>query len=254
MSFLKSIMAVCLVGCSITMSAGDNGRAHQVLSMETPGYWNFQRGGIDGKGGLLGSIGSWLYKNNPQTKVLRAILPYSDNQFYESTNKDYSGYSGGAFFELRSKNAVNISLLRSALSLMQQERLEDALTVNDTITPVFNEHLLLMADRNIDMYYVTVYRDQFEELGGDISNHLAKVMRVSKGRLKDDVERLEKEFRLVCAQVEYLHKTGGASTEIHNAQRQEGYEDCKERLQSIAKRSEYLANITEQLYNINPNL
>lgn len=253
-TYIKYIIMVIVVGYCFPLHADDNERVKQIRSMEVPGYWNFQKGSLGGGNWLTGPIGRFIYNNHLATKALRAILPYTDIDFYENKFKEYSGYNNGGFRESRSKSAINISMLRTSLALMQQQRIEDAIVLKDTISPVFNEHILLAADRNVDSYYETIYRQEFEELGNYISLCLSDVMRTSKGRFKDEVYIIQEQFDVVCSEVEYLHRIGSPANEMPSSQRQEGYETCKKRLRYLALRAEYLSDITVKLFKLNPGL
>ena len=252
--YMKHIILAIVMGCSFSAHADDNERVKQIRSMEVPGYWDFQKGNLSGGNWLTSPIGRFIYNNSLATKALRAILPYTDTDFYESKFKEYAGYSGSKFREERSKNAVNIAMLRTSLSLMQQQRMEFALVVKDTITPIFNEHILLAADRNVDQCYETIYRQEFEELGKYISSCLLDVMRKSKGRFKEEVYIIRHELDIVCTEVDYLHRIGGPANEMPSSQRQEGYEKCKARLMYLSLRAEYLSDITVKLFKLNPGL
>lgn len=242
--FISIIMTVVILSALLPFGskAEDNERVKQIRSMELTGYWDYKKGGLSG-GGLLSGIGDWVFR----AAILKAVLPYTDTNFYESTYRNYSGYSGGRFHEYKSKEALNVAILRSSLALLQQERMAAAMTVKDTITPVFDEHLLLAVDRNVDKHYVS-YREVFDQLGGEISQSLSSTMRMSKGMFKNEVYVLQQEFELISEQIKYLHKSGLPSYELESSQRQQGYEDCKIRLEKLSRSAAALAEITETLF------
>lgn len=246
--FITSTFIILSLSLAQAVSADDNERVMQIYSMELGGYWNFQKGDITGAR-IMNPVGKWIFSKT----LLKELLPYTDENFYEKTYKKYSGYSRGRFLETKSQEAVNIALLRTSLSLMQQERVSAGLVTRDTITPVYNEHLALAVDRSVDVFYKN-YSETFKALGEDISESLNTAMKSSKGQMKNEVYALQKEFELVCEQIEYLRKTGSDSFQLESAQRQEGYEECKDRLERLSVASAFLADITNKIYSIRHDL
>lgn len=225
-------------------------RSKAVLSMDFPAYWDFQRGMLAGGLGFpfnfLDEIGRQWY--NRASAAEFSWLPYNDTKFYEVTHKKYSGYKN-SFQESLSKTAANMLLHRVARYSEQKKRLKDAKVVKDTVTPVFDEHLLLLADRQIDLHY-QAYKKDFTELVDNISAFLSEALTLSNGKYLVEIAALSAKLTLITEEIMYYHQTG-ASDDLENSQRQAGYEDCLSRLKALSRDAMSLKKAINQLVSLN---
>lgn len=201
---LKFLVLILTVFCLSSSAQSLSERGKQMFSMEIPGYWDFSKTG-------------W-YKNQ----------------------KKYSGWNGWKFKESKSKQAVNIGILRLALAELQNERAKSALEVKDTITPVFIEHGLLYLDRINEVYHTRGYDKSIRALADTISANLTDIMRISKGKFKGSVDFIQGEYDIIVSEVDYLRKNNGGNAQLESEQRREGFDSCLERLQVLADRSKSL--------------
>lgn len=207
-------------------------RTKAILSMECPTYWDFKKGGLDGNGLLKAWAYIEMYKSLAENPYLLA-LGGLDTQFYESTHKKYSGYSGNSFAENRSKTAANLAIYRIARVGEQTARLKDATATRDTVTPVFEEHIYLLGDRTIDKHYLS-YKEEFEGLHSDISNTLLSAMALGGGKFSTEINLVQERLKVVTEKIKYLHKTGLDGSDLESSQRQAGYEECLDELKGIS--------------------
>lgn len=169
--------------------------------------------------------------------------------FYWTWHKDYSGAKASVsifppdikykFSESRS-NVKRCALPRTMSMANQKLVLDKTKAELDSITPLYTEEIARYAERIVDLSYPS-FKGEFEKLQNSITGKLNMCLERSNGEMGKMVEAVLDENDLVCAQIQYIHKTG-ADYQIETTKRQIAYEEARQQMIEIDKASTKLLN------------
>lgn len=199
----------------------------------------------------------------PQNIFSQTVQPVSDEQkqrqidamengswnfapgwYYLLGHKDYSGAKykfplSVKFSESRS-NVKRCGLTRTMSMANQKLVLDKTKAELDSITPLYTEEIARYAERIVDLSYPS-FKGEFEKLQNSITGKLNMCLERSKGEMGKMVEAVLDENDLVCAQIQYIHKTG-PDYQIETTKRQIAYEEARQQMIEIDKTSTKLLN------------
>lgn len=171
---------------------------------------------------------------------------FAPNGYYYLFHKDYSGahmrwqwrgFKSGyiVYFDEADSNRKRVFIERAAHVPLVMEDLSKTKEELDNITPLSVEETARTLERNIDIVY-SQYKDSFNELQAVISKNLLYCLDKSQGKLIEAIDILQRENDLVISDINYIHEEGPGK-EIETTKRQISYEELKDKLEDIAKKS-----------------
>lgn len=188
--------------------------------------------------------------NKIWTSIENGEWKFSPNFYFHLFHKNYSGATGGIFgkgYDVSKSNVGQLSPVRAEIETLLF-RIHDRTKEEEArLKPLWEEDQLKQADRMVDLIY-PMYQDIFNDMQNKISDALTLCIHYSKGRMQWQIQELIKDNDILCANIEYLHKSGPGN-ELSNSRRQQGYEDNKEAMNKLVGRAAILAALAKSLYD-----
>ena len=221
------IILLCLLGMTVASGlhaqrpAKDKEKARQWQSMEN-GPWDFAP--------------DWYY--------FLLHKKYSGAEMYWK----WAGFNSG--FRVRFKepksNIKRIMPTRVVSEETQRQKVKKVEEERKYLEELYKEELLREADRAVDLAY-PAYKDEFNRMQDCITEGLLYCLKKSGGKLKYQVDELSRENEILCADIAYIHKTG-VGYGLENAKRQQAYEDARQKMETLDKRTANLCAVAATHY------
>ena len=221
------IILLCLLGMTAASSlhaqrpAKDKEKARQWQSMEN-GPWDFAP--------------DWYY--------FLLHKKYSGAEMYWK----WAGFNSG--FRVRFKepksNIKRIMPTRVVSEETQWQKVKKVEEERKYLEELYKEELLREADRAVDLAY-PAYKDEFNRMQDCITEGLLYCLKKSGGKLKYQVDELSRENEILCADIAYIHKTG-VGYGLENAKRQQAYEEARQKMETLVKRTANLCAVAATHY------
>lgn len=221
------IILLCLLGMTAASSlhaqrpAKDKEKARQWQSMEN-GPWDFAP--------------DWYY--------FLLHKKYSGAEMYWK----WAGFNSG--FRVRFKepksNIKRIMPTRVVSEETQRQKVKKVEEERKYLEELYKEELLREADRAVDLAY-PAYKDEFNRMQDCITEGLLYCLKKSGGKLKHQVDELSRENEILCADIAYIHKTG-VGYGLENAKRQQAYEEARQKMETLVKRTANLCAVAATHY------
>lgn len=221
------IILLCLLGMTAASSlhaqrpAKDKEKARQWQSMEN-GPWDFAP--------------DWYY--------FLLHKKYSGAEMYWK----WAGLNSG--FRVRFKesksNIKRIMPTRVVSEETQRQKVKKVEEERKYLEELYKEELLREADRAVDLAY-PAYKDEFNRMQDCITEGLLYCLKKSGGKLKYQVDELSRENEILCADIAYIHKTG-VGYGLENAKRQQAYEEARQKMETLVKRTANLCAVAATHY------
>lgn len=128
----------------------------------------------------------------------------------------------------------------------QRQKVDKVESERKYVEELYKEELLREADRSVDLTYAS-YKDEFNRMQDCITDGLLYCMQKSGGKLKYQVDELERQNELLCSDIAYIHKTG-VGYELENAKRRQAYEDAKVKMAELVNRTAHLCAMAATHY------
>ena len=221
------ILLLCLLGMTVASGlhaqrpAKDKEKARQWQSMEN-GPWD--------------CAPDWYY----------CLLhkKYSGAEMYWK----WAGFNSG--FRVRFKepksNIKRIMPTRVVSEETQRQKVKKVEEERKYLEELYKEELLREADRAVDLAY-PAYKDEFNRMQDCITEGLLYCLKKSGGKLKYQVDELSRENEILCADIAYIHKTG-VGYGLENAKRQQAYEEARQKMETLVKRTANLCAVAATHY------
>ena len=221
------IILLCLLGMTVASGlhaqrpAKDKEKARQWQSMEN-GPWDFAP--------------DWYY--------FLLHKKYSGAEMYWK----WAGFNSG--FRVRFKepksNIKRIMPTRVVSEETQRQKVKKVEEERKYLEELYKEELLREADRAVDLAY-PAYKDEFNRMQDCITEGLLYCLKKSGGKLKYQVDELSREIEMLCADIAYIHKTG-VGYGLENAKRQQAYEEARQKMETLVKRTANLCAVAATHY------
>ena len=221
------IILLCLLGMTVASGlhaqrpAKDKKKARQWQSMEN-GPWDFAP--------------DWYY--------FLLHKKYSGAEMYWK----WAGFNSG--FRVRFKepksNIKRIMPTRVVSEETQRQKVKKVEEERKYLEELYKEELLREADRTVDLAY-PAYKDEFNRMQDCITEGLLYCLKKSGGKLKYQVDELSRENEILCADIAYIHKTG-VGCGLENAKRQQAYEEARQKMETLVKRTANLCAVAATHY------
>jgi len=221
------IILLCLLGMTVASGlhaqrpAKDKEKARQWQSMEN-GPWDFAP--------------DWYY--------FLLHKRYSGAEMYWK----WAGFNSG--FRVRFKepksNIKRIMPTRVVSEETQRQKVKKVEEERKYLEELYKEELLREADRAVDLAY-PAYKDEFNRMQDCITEGLLYCLKKSGGKLKYQVDELSWENEILCADIAYIHKTG-VGYGLENAKRQQAYEEARQKMETLVKRTANLCAVAATNY------
>ena len=221
------IILLCLLGMTVASSlhaqrpAKDKEKTRQWQSMEN-GPWDFAP--------------DWYY--------FLLHKKYSGAEMYWK----WAGFNSG--FRVRFKepksNIKRIMPTRVVSEETQRQKVKKVEEERKYLEELYKEELLREADRAVDLAY-PAYKDEFNRMQDCITEGLLYCLKKSGGKLKYQVDELSRENEILCADIAYIHKTG-VGYGLENAKRQQAYEEARQKMETLVKRTANLCAVAATHY------
>lgn len=128
----------------------------------------------------------------------------------------------------------------------QRQKVDKVEEERKYVEELYKEELLREADRSVDLTYAS-YKDEFNRMQDCITDGLLYCMQKSGGKLKYQVDELERQNELLCSDIAYIHKTG-VGYGLENAKRRQAYEDAKVKMAELVNRTAHLCAMAATHY------
>lgn len=221
------ILLLCLLG--MTMASGlhaqrkanDKEKQRQWRSMEN-GPWNFAP--------------DWYY--------FFLHKKYSGAEMYWK----WAGFQSGfrVRFKEHKSNVKRIMPTRVMAEETQRQKIKKVEEERQKMEELYQEELLREADRNVDLMFPS-YKDEFNRMQDCITDGLLYCMQKSKGKLQYQVDELSRQNEILCADIAYIHKMG-VCYGLENAKRQKAYEEARQKMEELVKRTANLCAVASTHY------
>ena len=221
------ILLLCLLG--MTMASGlhaqrptkDKEKARQWQSMEN-GPWDFAP--------------DWYY--------FLLHKKYSGAEMYWK----WAGFQSGfrVRFKEHKSNVKRIMPTRVTAEETQRQKIKKVEEERQKMEELYQEELLREADRNVDLMFPS-YKDEFNRMQDCITDGLLYCMQKSKGKLQYQVDELSRQNEILCADIAYIHKMG-VGCGLENAKRQKAYEEARQKMEELVKRTANLCAVASTHY------
>lgn len=169
---------------------------------------------------------------------------YSGAEMYWQWHGFHSGYK--VRFKEEKSNVKRIMPTRIASEEMQRQKVNQVENERAYVEELWKEDVAKAADRNVDVAYL-LYKDEFARMEKAISEGLLYCHAKSDGKLQPQIDEINRVYSVVCSDIDYIHKTG-VGYELENAKRQKAYEEIKQKLGRIVKRTANLCAVAYTHY------
>ncbi len=149
-------------------------------------------------------------------------------------------------FKEPKSNIKRIMPVRVLSEETQRQKVDKVESERKYVEELYKEELLREADRSVDLTYAS-YKDEFNRMQDCITDGLLYCMQKSGGKLKYQVDELERQNELLCSDIAYIHKTG-VGYELENAKRRQAYEDAKVKMAELVNRTAHLCAMAATHY------
>ena len=160
----------------------------------------------------------------------------------------WAGFNSG--FRVRFKepksNIKRIMPTRVVSEETQRQKVKKVEEERKYLEELYKEELLREADRAVDLAY-PAYKDEFNRMQDCITEGLLYCLKKSGGKLKYQVDELSRENEILCADIAYIHKTG-VGYGLENAKRQQAYEEARQKMETLVKRTANLCAVAATHY------
>ena len=160
----------------------------------------------------------------------------------------WAGFNSG--FRVRFKepksNIKRIMPPRVVSEETQRQKVKKVEEERKYLEELYKEELLREADRAVDLAY-PAYKDEFNRMQDCITEGLLYCLKKSGGKLKYQVDELSRENEILCADIAYIHKTG-VGCGLENAKRQQAYEEARQKMETLVKRTANLCAVAATHY------
>ena len=160
----------------------------------------------------------------------------------------WAGFNSG--FRVRFKepksNIKRIMPTRVVSEETQRQKVKKVEEERKYLEELDKEELLREADRAVDLAY-PAYKDEFNRMQDCITEGLLYCLKKSGGKLKYQVDELSRENEILCADIAYIHKTG-VGYGLENAKRQQAYEEARQKMETLVKRTANLCAVAATHY------
>lgn len=160
----------------------------------------------------------------------------------------WAGFNSG--FRVRFKepksNIKRIMPTRVVSEETQRQKVKKVEEERKYLEELYKEELLREADRTVDLAY-PAYKDEFNRMQDCITEGLLYCLKKSGGKLKYQVDELSRENEILCADIAYIHKTG-VGCGLENAKRQQAYEEARQKMETLVKRTANLCAVAATHY------
>ena len=221
------IILLCLLGMTVASGlhaqrpAKDKEKARQWQSMEN-GPWDFAP--------------DWYY--------FLLHKKYSGAEMYWKWAGCNSGFR--VRFKEPKSNIKRIMPTRVVSEETQRQKVKKVEEERKYLEELYKEELLREADRAVDLAY-PAYKDEFNRMQDCITEGLLYCLKKSGGKLKYQVDELRRENEILCADIAYIHKTG-VGYGLENAKRQQAYEEARQKMETLVKRTANLCAVAATHY------
>lgn len=182
---------------------------------------------------------------------------FAPDWYYFLLHKKYSGaemywkWAGvNSGFRVRFKepksNIKRIMPTRVVSEETQRQKVKKVEEERKYLEKLYKEELLREADRAVDLAY-PAYKDEFNRMQDCITEGLLYCLKKSGGKLKYQVDELSRENEILCADIAYIHKTG-VGYGLENAKRQQAYEEARQKMETLVKRTANLCAVAATHY------
>lgn len=224
-AIITGIIALMLLGCPYSGHAQrptkDKEKARQWQSMEN-GPWDFAP--------------DWYY--------FLLHKKYSGAEMYWK----WAGFQSGfrVRFKEHKSNVKRIMPTRVTAEETQRQKIKKVEEERQKMEELYQEELLREADRNVDLMFPS-YKDEFNRMQDCITDGLLYCMQKSKGKLQYQVDELSRQNEILCADIAYIHKMG-VGYGLENAKRQKAYEEARQKMEELVKRTANLCAVASTHY------
>lgn len=160
----------------------------------------------------------------------------------------WAGFNSG--FRVRFKepksNIKRIMPTRVVSEETQRQKVKKVEEERKYLEELYKEELRREADRAVDLAY-PAYKDEFNRMQDCITEGLLYCLKKSGGKLKYQVDELSRENEILCADIAYIHKTG-VGYGLENAKRQQAYEEARQKMETLVKRTANLCTVAATHY------
>lgn len=160
----------------------------------------------------------------------------------------WAGFNSG--FRVRFKesksNIKRIMPTRVVSEETQRQKVKKVEEERKYLEELYKEELLRETDRAVDLAY-PAYKDEFNRMQDCITEGLLYCLKKSGGKLKYQVDELSRENEILCADIAYIHKTG-VGYGLENAKRQQAYEEARQKMETLVKRTANLCAVAATHY------
>lgn len=182
---------------------------------------------------------------------------FAPGWYYYLMHKGYSGaYTKWEWHGLKSGFYVHFDENKSKIKRVmptrvleeetQRQKLGKATEERVDMEAQYRQELEFQADRVVDLAYAD-YSDDFNHMQDVIADGLIYCLERSNGELAPAVDIIKRENELVCEAVAYIHRTG-VGYELENSKRQQAYEEQRQAMQRLVRRTAKLAKIAYANY------
>lgn len=178
---------------------------------------------------------------------------FAPGGYYYFLHKKYSGaYLHFAWlgtsvrFRESKSNVRTIMPRRTAAEETQRQKMLKAEEERDMIEPLWKEELEQEADRAVDLVYDN-YKDDFNRMQDDIADGLTYCLTKSKGRLKPQIDELQRRNDMICSSIAYIHQSGYKHG-LANAKREKAYARYKKEMAELVSRVAHLVGMAQTHY------
>lgn len=196
-------------------------------------------------------------KEKQWTSMENGPWDFAPDWYYYFLHKNYSGaemyWKWAGFksgyrvrFKEEKSNVKRIMPVRVTAEETQRQKLSQVENERAYVEELYKEELLREADRTVDLTYSS-YKDEFNRMQDCISDGLLYCLHKSDGKLQYQVNGISRVNEVLCADIEYIHKTG-VGYELENAKRQQAYEDAKKRMSDLVSRTARLCAVAATHY------
>lgn len=160
----------------------------------------------------------------------------------------WAGFNSGfrVRFKEKDSNVKRIMPTRVTAEETQRQKVKKVETERKYIEELYKEELVREADRSVDLTYAS-YKDEFDRMQDCITDGLLYCMKKSDGKLKYQVDELSRQNEILCSGIAYIHKTG-VGYGLENAKRQQAYEEARQKMETLVKRTANLCAVAATHY------